>query len=235
MIKTFLMMAVVTVGSFGCKKAAVAPSSPAPKEQATKDIPVLEILPGQSWTYRVMVENPKHPQTGQAVSGSFERIRRFLGPMDPGNGQPLADCFEVTAEDTKTLREFVKITPEEVAIVGQASVDARGIQSDLIWLSSPILFFKAGLFAGDVMPLAVLNKDKNLWRAVRVIGREKITVPAGEFDTVRLQMIGKDGPITLRRTYWFAPGTGLIRESKVQEKDNKPIFTETEELVRIER
>jgi len=82
--------------------------------------------------------------------------------------------------------------------------------------------------------VTVLKKNKDLWRGTRVIGREKVKVPAGEFDAVRLQMFGSDGKVSLRKTYWFAPGKGIVREEKIREVDGKPVMIETEELVTIE-
>ncbi len=221
-----------------CKEkpaAAAAPPPPAADSLAASDVPVLKISPGQEWKYRVTIENPKHPETGKPASASFERVRRFMGPIDPGNGHAPTDCFEVSAEGAKTIREFVKITPEEVALVGQATVDSAGVQGELIWFSEPIAFFKAGLIAGDSLPLTVLNKEKNLWRVIRVIGREKVRAGEKEYEAVRLQMLGKDDAIVLRRTYWFTPGEGIVLEEKVREVDGKPVFSETDELIETKR
>jgi hypothetical protein len=222
---------VVSLLTVGCeKKATVAAKQPTP-QLTDADVPVLKISDGQEWTYRVTIENPKHSLTGEPASGSFERIRRFVGSIEPGGDRPPTDCFEVRANGAKTLREYVSITPEEVSIVGQAFLNDSGVQENLIWLEHPITFFRAGLMAGDSLPLVLMNKDKKLWRMVRVIGREKIKVPAGEFDTVRLQMIGQDGPVAIRRSYWFCPGVGIVREEKIREVDGKAVFSETDELI----
>jgi hypothetical protein len=219
-----------------CKKddAPVSTGKEAANPREAEDIPVLPVSPGLQWRYTVTVENPQDSRSGQLASGKFERIRSYLGKIDPGNGHPPSDCFEVSAEGAPTSREFVHIMPEAVSILGHAELDAGGVQKTPVWFEKPIPFFRAGLTAGDSMPLTVLNNDKNLWRGTRVIGREKTTVPAGVFETIRLQMFGSDGNISLRKTYWFAPGKGIVREEKIREVDGKPVMTEIEELSAIE-
>jgi hypothetical protein len=214
------------------KTAAAATPPPAPQDDlATADTPVLRIKPGHEWKYLVTIENPKHQLSGKPESASFERVRRYLGKIDPGNGQPPSDCFEVSAKGAKTYREYVKIEPQEVWMTGQSLVDDQGVQTDLVWLEKPVTFFRAGLVAGDSLPLVMMNKDKNLWRVIRVIGRETVKVEAGQFDAARLQMFGKDGDIGLRRTYWFSPGVGIVREEKIREVAGKQVFSETDELI----
>ncbi|MBK1882115.1 hypothetical protein JIN85_06805 [Luteolibacter pohnpeiensis] len=230
---------LLTAGaSVSCEKSAPAakqeekPAAELPlSELAQADSPVLEILPGHTWSYQVTVENPYDTRIEKSLKGSFVRTRTYLGKVNPGEGHPMTDCFEVQAKGAKTQREYVDIQPNEIQLRGQVDVEADGAQSNFVWLQQPMTFFRAGLDAGDTLPFAVFNQDKDVWRVIRVIGREDLTVPAGTFKTVRLQMFGKDGNVGLRRTYWFAPGVGIIREEKVREVDEKPVFRETDELV----
>lgn len=229
-----LAVSAIFGGLTGCKKALPPPVEERKKE-ISEDVPVMGAMnPGHRWVYRITLENPEDTRTGSPLKASFERSRTYVGKVDPGNGESATDCFEVNAKDAMTLREFVTISDEAVHVKGQANVDKDGKQINLVWLQSPIPFFRAGLTAGDSMPLAVFNKQEDLWRVTRVIGREKVTVPAGDFQAVRLQMFGKDGEISLRKTYWFAPKVGLVKEEKVREVGGKPVFSEVEELIRIE-
>lgn len=197
---------------------------------AAADTPVMKVEPGQRWRYRVTIENPKDRRSGGPVDAQFERERTYLGKIAPTNDKPAVDCFEVVTKDAATVREFVKIEPGSVSLLGQ-SVAAGGGETSVVWFAEPIPFFRAGLQAGDSLPLVLLDKTEKLWRVIRVISREKVTVPAGEFDTVRLQMVGRDGEVALRKTYWYSPGTGLVREERVREIENQPVLVETEELI----
>lgn len=220
-----------------CKKPEAPPAVEAAPEAnplVEADTPALAIQPGQEWRYEVTIENPHDIRTGGSVTGKFERTRRYKGKVDPGNSQPPADCFEVRAKGTKITREFILIEPEQISLLGQAEVDEEtGVQSQLIWFEHPIPFFKAGLSAGDSLPGIVLNQGTAFWRVTRVIGREKVEVPAGEFDSVRLQMMGKDRDVLLRKTYWFAPGIGIVRGETVREVNGKPVLVETDELIQM--
>lgn len=220
----------------GCRKTET-PAAPQPEEVnrlAEEDIPVLPVAAGQRWLYLVTIENPQDSRSGGQTQGKFERSRVYRGKIDPGNGKPPADCFEVSAAGAKTMREFVHIEAGEIRLLGQAEVEPGGGQKSPIWFEHPIPFFRAGLSAGDSLPMTVLKKDKNLWRGTRVIGRETVTVPAGSFNVVRLQMFGVDGRVSLRKTYWFAPGKGIIREEKIREVEGKPVMVETDELISVE-
>ena len=44
-----------------------------------------------------------------------------------------------------------------------------------------------------------------------------------------------DGDLELRRTVWFAPGPGIVREEKSRYRLDKLIFRETQELVELKR
>jgi hypothetical protein len=229
----FFVFLLPALATSACKKAEEqnpAPTAENANPLEASDTPVLEIKPGAEWTYQVKVEAPQDLVDGKPVSAVFERKRRYLGKIDPGNGREKTDCFEVWANGTKRQREYVKISAAEVSLSGQSQVDKNGEETRPIWFQEPILFFRAGLVAGDTLPSVVFDKNKELWRSTRVIGREKISVPAGDFEAVRLQMIGRDENVALRRTYWFCPGTGIIKEEKIREIDEKPVLVETEEL-----
>lgn len=45
----------------------------------------------------------------------------------------------------------------------------------------------------------------------RLVGTEKVRVPAGEFDTVRIECLSPEGAVTA--TCWFAEGIGLVRSA----------------------
>ena len=60
-------------------------------------------------------------------------------------------------------------------------------------------------------------------------------VPAGTFNCHRLLTTGNDGEIELRKTLWFSPGNGIIREEKTRYRREKLLFRETQELIELKR
>jgi hypothetical protein len=53
------------------------------------------------------------------------------------------------------------------------------------------------------------GKEDEIEENFRVVAREEITVPAGTFDAFRVESTGHRirDPVTVKRTYWVAPGT----------------------------
>lgn len=241
-----LLLSAVAGGLCSCREKTAPAAAPgtvsapaAPAETSSlkaADTPVLRIEPGDEWRYKVTIRNPKEEKSARPVVGSYERVRRFVGKVDPGEGRPPTDCFEVFSPGSAKMREFVEIQPEKVSLRGQSIVGEDGVQHSLIWYETPIPFFSAGLAGGETLPpIRVGSGEKNLW-TTKVIGRETTEVAAGKFDAVRLQMIGVDGEVGIRRTYWFSPGVGIVREETVQESmEEVPLLIESQELLRVTR
>jgi hypothetical protein len=103
-----------------------------------------------------------------------------------------------------------------------------------MWLAEPVPFVIAGMKPGTAMP-GFRTTGNGLSRRTEVIAREPVTVPAGTFETIRLLTTGRDGDLELRRTTWFAPRAGIIREEKIRYRGEALIFRETQELAAIRR
>jgi hypothetical protein len=103
-----------------------------------------------------------------------------------------------------------------------------------MWLDHPVPFVIAGMKAGTETP-EIQVPGGSLTRKTQVIAREDVTVPAGTFPSIRLLMSGVDGDLELRRTIWFSPGTGIVREEKTRYRLGKVIFKETQELAKLTR
>ncbi len=56
---------------------------------------------------------------------------------------------------------------------------------------------------------AVFNPAAHKEGSLRWAGLEKITVPAGTFETARIERVGAEGKVEV--TYWYARGTGLVK------------------------
>ena len=208
---------------------------PPPTEKAAaaaqQDIPLLPVTKGDFWEYIVHLEIPAgvSSPTAAEVEESFKRTRNYLGKLSPANGLPEVDCFEVIVPGSPREREFVEIRDDSILMRGSMIMRSDTMQP--LWYNHPVPFVVAGMKAGTESP-DIAAPGGSMTRKTRVVARETVKVPAGEFPTIRLLMTGMDGELELRRTIWFAPGTGIVREEKTRYRDGKVIFRENQELVK---
>ncbi len=228
----FFPLLVLTTGS--CDKPKTPPRAPLAEQAAEslrQDIPLLPVTKGDFWEYAVRLEIPPGISSPGAaeVDENFRRTRNYLGKISPASGLPEVDCFEVLVPGFPAEREFVEIRDDSILMRG--SMIMRPETTQPMWLAHPVPFVIAGMKAGTESP-DVAAQNGSLTRKTRVVAREILKVPAGEFPTIRLLITGMDGEIELRRTVWFAPGTGIIREEKTRYRGGKVIFRENQELVK---
>jgi|GEM_PF-1152594 len=217
----------------GCKKPEKKPAIPitSAREAAIRaDIPLLPVTKGDFWRYAVHLEIPADAaKTGTPeVDKTIQRSRTYVGKVSPGAGHPDTDCFEVTTPDFPTEREFVDIHEDKILLRGSLLMRPEAHQP--LWYDQPIPFITAGVNGGD--ELREFNVGSQMrTRKIQVVGREEVTVPAGKFPSIRLLMAGLDGAFELRRTIWFSPGVGIVREEKTRYHSDKLILRETQELL----
>ncbi len=181
------------------------------------------------WKYAVHLEIPAGISSPGAseVDTDFERVRTYIGKIIPANGLPETDCFKVTVPGSPDEREFVEIRDD--AILMRGSMIMRPDTTQPMWLKSPVPFVVAGMKPGTESP-DIRAPGSSLFRKTRVVARENVKVPAGEFPAIRLLMTGTDGEIELRRTIWFTPGVGIVREEKTRYRDGRVILRENQVL-----
>ncbi|MES2438842.1 MAG: hypothetical protein V4584_07240 [Verrucomicrobiota bacterium] len=214
----------------GKKSAGEAPP-PEPTAATRSDIPILPAKKGDTWVYQVHLEIPADVTSPGAaeVEEKHQRTRTYLGKISPVQGLPEVDCFEVIAPAAPVEREFVEIHEDKVLMRG--SMIMRPETTRPMWLDHPVPFVVAGMKPGTESP-EVRTVGGGLSRKTQVVARESITVPAGTYPAIRLLMTGSDGDLELRRSIWFSPGTGIIREEKTRYRLGKLIFRETQELTK---
>lgn len=223
------LTAVFVVAGAACdrsqEEAAGAPNTSLVEE----DTPLLAVTPGDEWVYQVDLEIPAGATSwGSAeVEQRYDRVRRCLGKVSAAKGLPAVDCFEVVVPGFPTEREFVEIRPDSILMRG--SMILREETTLPMWLNQPVPFVTAGLAVGDELP-AVSAPEGGLFRQTRVMAREEVTVPAGQFSCIRLLTTGRDGGIDLRQSVWFSPGTGIVREEKTRHRDGQLLFREIQQL-----
>lgn len=202
------------------------------KEASRSDVPLLPVNKGDVWIYKVHLEIPENVTSPGAaeVDQNHLRTRTYLGKISPAVGLPEVDCFEVSVPNSPVEREFVEIHDDRILMRG--SMIMRPETTRPMWLDHPVPFVVAGMRAGTESP-EIQVPGGSLTRKTRVIGREDVSVPAGTFPSIRLLMSGSDGDLELRRTIWFSPGTGIVREEKTRYRLGKVIFRETQELAKL--
>lgn len=214
--------------------ACDSPEKTAAPAPARIEIPILPVTRGDVWIYHVRLEIPAGVTSPGAaeVDTSHQRTRTYLGKISAANGLPEVDCFEVVVPGAPAEREFVEIFEDKILMRG--SMIMRPETTRPMWLDHPVPFVVAGMKAGTESP-EIQAAGGSLSRKTQVVGRESVTVPAGTFPAIRLLMTGTDGELELRRTIWFAPGSGIVREEKTRYRRGTLIFRETQQLAKIQR
>ena len=234
---TLLILPVAAaLGLAACNRSGVTEREADPdsvEENAARqnDIPLLPLGEGDEWEYAASIEIPAGVTSrgAAAVNTSFTRIRRYLGKVKPAGDLPETDCFEVSVPGSPDEREFVEIHDDRILLRG--SLLMRPETTRPLWYDHPIPFVEAGMRPGTEAP-GVSAAGGAMVRRLQVIAREPVTVPAGEFDSIRLLMTGTDGEMELRRTIWFAPGVGIVKEEKTRYRADRLLFREQQQLTR---
>lgn len=231
----FSSLAALLLAACDSKDETKAPVLTARDEAARKDdIPILPVTRGDAWIYEVRLEIPADVTSAGAaeVKTSHRRTRTYLGKISAAEGLPETDCFEVVVPGAADEREFVEIHEDRILMRG--SLIMRPETTKPMWLDTPVPFVIAGMKPGTALP-EIRTSDGALARKTQVIAREDLTVPAGAFHCIRILTTGNDGDIELRRTVWFSPGKGIIREEKTRYRNGKLLYRESQELVELKK
>jgi hypothetical protein len=197
------------------------------------DIPILPLTVQDFWLYDVKIQIPAGVQhkDSPAVNQSFERKRSYIGKVKPGADYPDTGCFEIEAKGTPVEREYVDINDERVMMRGSGSVGSAEIKP--LWLDPGVLLVRAGLLGGETLPPIEIKDPASgavVRRLIQIIGRESIETAGKKFNTIRILMTGTDGGMELRRTIWFAPHYGIVKEEKSRFINDQLVLKETSEL-----
>lgn len=210
------------------KPEATEKPSAASLELQAQDMPLLPLKKGDSWKYKVRVEIPPDITSEGAAAMDVEKEmeRMYLGKMKIGDNEPEVDVFEVSLPGEKTTRELVEIHDNRIMMRGTSEPNG----GNTVWLDPPVLFVFAGMRPGQET-VKISSEEGVRQRDIQVVARETVTVPAGEFPAIRLLMTGSDAGFVLRKTTWFSPKTGIVKEEKTRYAGDKLLFRETTELV----
>jgi hypothetical protein len=230
-----ILLAVSLLPACQSKKSSEATApSPADATLIQQDTPILPVNIGDAWIYEVHLEIPADVTSAgaSAVDTKHQRTRTYLGKVSAAEGLPETDCFEIHVPGSAKEREFVEILEDRILMRG--SLIMRQETTQPMWLATPIPFVIAGMKPGTSLP-ELKTADGSLSRKTEIIAREDLTVPAGTFHCVRMLTTGSDGDIELRRTIWFAPGKGIIREEKTRYRHDQLIYRENHQLQELKK
>lgn len=232
MITRILVFPLLILSLVSCDRTKKPDAALVANVPARSDVPLLPVSKGDVWIYKVHLEIPENVTSPGAaeVDQNHQRTRTYLGKISPAAGLPEVDCFEIVVPHSPVEREFVEIHDDRILMRG--SMLMRPETTRPMWLDHPVPFVVAGMKAGTESP-EIQVPGGSLSRKTQVIGREDVTVPAGTFPSIRLLMSGTDGDLELRRTIWFSPGTGIVREEKTRYRLGRVIFRETQELAKL--
>jgi hypothetical protein len=219
-----------TAGNAAGDTSPPATSPSADQPAAPSEIPLLPLAKGDFWRYQVGVEvtAPNQP-AGAPESKTHQSTRTYLGKLKPAPEKPEVDVFEVVIPNSPTERELVEIYPDRILMRGSIRL-TPGEEPKLMWLDPPVPFVLSHIRPGSSLPSLTVAQGETS-RGISVVGREDVTVPAGTFRAIRLLMTGKDSGLEMRRTIWFAPGIGIVRDQTARYTADTLLFRQTQELV----
>jgi len=188
------------------------------EELKAADTPILPVKRGDFWKYKVSIEIPPGITYEGSAAEKVEskKTRRFLGKIEVSEDHPPVDTFEVVVPGEPIQHELVEILDNKLMILGTFSPETLGAKP--LWLDPPLPFVVAGVRGGQRL------------QGMRIVGREDVVVPAGKYSAIRILMTSDGGQIETRRTTWFAPHIGIVKEEMMRYVGAKLIFRETSEL-----
>jgi len=204
---------------------------------------------GDTWVYDVTVEVAKGTELPSKIAGqkieqidgklraTYKQTSVYHGvkPMNEEGAE--ADAFYVSNGDQLEQIEYMKISEQAVDAVGSKR---EGVNpGDVIILGKPIPLVRSDWKGGEGFPFTmdrvVDQKKLHFTRQFRVLGWEILETGAGEFKVLHVQITGMNGPMEIKRNYWFSPNSGFIKEAKKYYIADKVIFSETKVLAKMEK
>ncbi len=201
---------------------------------------------GDTWTYKIVMEVAKETSIPSDIEGQIiEELegkirsthyqtlvyRGFLPISDKG---PKADAFYFSNGKQLEEIQYMQIKEDKVNAVGSKKEGKK--PEKLISLNKPIPLVVGSWKGGESFPVmmeqAVKGNKIRMSRMFRAIGWEQVETEAGDFKALHVQVTGMNGGLELKRGYWFAPGTGFIKEDKKYYLGDKMIMRQTRELVK---
>lgn len=179
-----------------------------PKLAAAEERARLDYYPlkaGTKWHYR--------------VQGQSERLTNHVAKVELVDGQRVARV-ETTFQGRVIPTEHLSSTPQ-----GIFRYRTHGVK-----LSPPLRLLRYPVKKGDSWESKITVGGQQEVRVTCRVGAEKVTVPAGAYDTVTVDVAMMVGGTTVGTSkYWLAAGVGMIKQ-----KNKAGATTSVFELERFE-
>ena len=201
---------------------------------------------GDVWVYEVTVEAPREaglPQgegieLREGIEGKeafYVQTREFLGKVAAGAEDVKYDAIATKRGGVVEKIDFMEITP--TAIYARGSKKEGKDPGAYLILKSPLLLISTLSSPGDEWKVdsdAAEGEDKaegpRFKRDFRFFGKDKVQVPAGEYEALLVRIAGQNGETEIRRSLWFQPGLGLVKEETGYYTAEKLLVRQTIEL-----
>ncbi|NNC88553.1 MAG: hypothetical protein HKN82_08870 [Akkermansiaceae bacterium] len=241
MTRSFLAPAVaaVAISLASCGDRSARDDRPAPPDGGKQGLSgFFAPKPGEAWTYRVERRLPRHARlsaadrkrhTSLSQEGfqlEFERKRVCAGILRPEGAKREFTCIDIFEDGKLKERELYDVGPEGLFGRGWArTVNGKAEMT----LSDPVPIAVPRMAAGKSWEAR--STDDNRDFRFRVIERTPVTVPAGTFETARIQILSESNGRHLEHTIWFAENVGIVKEESVRSSPDAILLRETSELV----
>jgi len=218
-----------------------------PLISAEEEKPIWSPAVGDSWTYSVTVEVQEGSQLPDDVEGqkieklegkqraTFIQTNVYKGPQPISKDGPEFHAFYVFNGKELEEIQYMKITDTSVEA---AAVKQEGSKPQpVLPLSKPIPLIMSSWKGGEGFPFMMDHemggRKIRMVRKFKVLGWETLETKAGKFNAMHVQVTGKNGAIELKRSYWFAPRVGFIKEVKKYYAGDKTILTQIRVLEKL--
>ena len=216
---------------------------------ADESKPLWKPVVGDSWTYSVTVEVqegatlPKNVE-GQKVEkldgkvrATFSQTNVYKGLKPFSEKTPEMHAFYVS--NGKDLQEIQYMQITDTLLTATGIKQEGDKPQPLLPFTKAIPLMDSSWKGGEGFPFAMINvvdgRKVPMARKFKVLGWETLETKAGEFTAMHVQLTGKNGPIEIKRSYWFAPQVGFIKEVKKYYAGEKTIFTQVRILDKVSR
>ena len=196
---------------------------------------------GDFWVHQVVIDLPKDTTISKLEQFDDKRqvthletsIYRGLTPVGEDGVQ--AHAFHVLQNKQLQEIEYVAIDDDSIGMLG--SKKEGKTPGNLVMMGKPIPLMSSDWMGGESFAFEIGQPVEggkiNHKKQFRVLGWETVETKAGKFKAMHVQINGKSGPMETKTSYWFAPGTGFIKEVNKSYIAEKVIYTETKILEKI--
>jgi hypothetical protein len=194
---------------------------------------------GEFWVYEVVLELPKESKLSKLEQFDDKRevtyretsVYQGLLPMEQDGAK--AHVFHVSNGEQLVEIQYVEIRNDAIEMLGSKKEGKSPKNAVMMGKPIPLMLaeWKGGEAFAFEMGQPVAGGTLRHKKQFRVLGWEDVETKAGKFKAMHVQIIGQSGPVETKASYWFAPGTGFIKEVSKSYIAEKVIFTEAKELV----